>query len=123
MWDAVGVPRSAAQTVEKTGSAGGDYSHDKAITPETPPKPAGLRSSAGGRLHTQSIHRINPTPASKRDQAASAERRAIDPTLPPDHPLEPGATASSRSTRLTGQRIAASESPSEHQTGGSPGAG
>lgn len=111
VWDAVGVPRSAAQTVEKTGSAGGDYSHDKAITPETPPKPAGLRSSPEAAFTPSQFTEFNPTPASKRDQAASAERRAIDPTLPPDHPLEPGATASRRGPPGSpAERIAASES-------------
>jgi localization factor PodJL len=51
------------------------------------------------------------TEPSKRAEAPGAERRSIDPTLPPDHPLEPGSGGSRRGhPGSPADRIAASES-------------
>ena len=47
---------------------------------------------------------------SRRIREAAAERRPIDPSLPPDHPLEPGLGAvRTRSGTSPADRIAASE--------------
>jgi localization factor PodJL len=42
-------------------------------------------------------------------QRPAATRKPIDPSLPPDHPLEPGSTGRSRSSPSVAERIAASE--------------
>jgi len=47
-------------------------------------------------------------PAGEPGASALSDRRAIDPNLPPDHPLEPGAVRS-RNGNSPGERIAASE--------------
>jgi localization factor PodJL len=52
-----------------------------------------------------------PTEPSKVGEAPGAEHRPIDPTLPPDHPLEPGSGGSRRGhPGSPADRIAASES-------------
>jgi localization factor PodJL len=48
-------------------------------------------------------------PVSVGPVSAAAERRPIDPSLPADHPLEPGAVRSSRPMSSAAERIAASE--------------
>jgi localization factor PodJL len=54
-------------------------------------------------------------PAARFDQTGStlarpaAARTPIDPSLPPDHPLEPGSTVRSRAAASPAERIAASE--------------
>jgi len=51
-----------------------------------------------------------PAPVEHALQRAATARKAIDPSLPPDHPLEPGSTSGrSRSAPSAADRIAASE--------------
>lgn len=53
-----------------------------------------------------------PNPASRLNPAATPQRRPIDPDLPPDHPLEPGAGRARGSS--PSERIAASEAALEN---------
>jgi localization factor PodJL len=49
-------------------------------------------------------------PASEAESTRAASRRPIDPSLPPDHPIEPGSAANRpRSAATAAERIAASE--------------
>jgi len=51
-----------------------------------------------------------PAPVEHTPQRVATARKAIDPSLPPDHPLEPGSRSGrSRSTPSAADRIAASE--------------
>jgi localization factor PodJL len=68
-----------------------------AAAPEQPAYPAPAVAPAAARSAER-----NPAPA------AAHEHRPIDPSLPPDHPLEPGA-ARARTGNSPGDRIAASE--------------
>ena len=54
-----------------------------------------------------------PAPAPRVNPAPASERRPIDPNLPPDHPLEPGA-GRSRGGNSPADRIAASEAALEN---------
>ena len=64
-----------------------------------------------GAVAGESAGRSNQIdPAFARPAAA---RKPIDPSLPPDHPLEPGSTSRSRAASSSAQRIAAAEAVSE----------
>ena len=72
-----------------------------------PPQPA---VAAPESIASVSAPPAAPAPAEQALQRAAAARKPIDPSLPPDHPLEPGSTSSrSRSAPSAADRIAASE--------------
>ncbi|MCC6889539.1 MAG: SEL1-like repeat protein [Hyphomicrobiales bacterium] len=70
----------------------------------TPPKPTPTVANPGPAIEAVAAPRANPSP--------KTERRPIDPNLPPDHPLEPGA-GRSRGATTPAERIAASETAIE----------
>ena len=76
---------------------------DIALSPPVAPTQAAMFQEPPA-ADTPAAPRANPTPAS--------DRRPIDPDLPPDHPLEPGAGRSRGSSPA--ERIAASEAALEN---------
>ncbi len=71
------------------------------IRPATPPISKPSPSASMASSHSAPPTQANPAPLPEQ------ERRPIDPTLPPDHPLEPGAVRGRGSS--PSERIAASE--------------
>ncbi len=86
-------PRLAAPTGPAQASAAAAAGAAVAAASTAPPAPPVVPAAAASG---------NPSPATV------SERRPIDPTLPPDTPLEPGATRG-RSMSTPAERIAASE--------------
>jgi localization factor PodJL len=81
--------------------------------PQDMPKPADTRPAAADtpKAGTPPASAPMPPPAQARPPASSMrERNAIDPSLPPDFPLEPGSgTPRARPPASAAERIAASE--------------
>jgi localization factor PodJL len=80
------------------------------------PQPAIAENEAGASLRTDASagERAQEAceliaPPGRELPGASSERRPIDPTLPPDHPLEPGIGLRNRQPASAADRIAASE--------------
>ena len=71
-----------------------------------PCRPADRRSVPAAK--PAAVAPLPDGPAATANPAPAAERRPIDPDLPPDHPLEPGAVRG-RGTFSPAERIAASE--------------
>jgi localization factor PodJL len=72
---------------------------------------ADARSAAPSPFSAIQSTEVGADASQKRERAMAAERRAIDPTLPPDHPLEPGISTTRRlQLGSPADRIAASES-------------
>jgi localization factor PodJL len=113
-------PKPAASTKSPLGSA---TPAAKTVNTATNSPP----SSASPAQAPQPIE-FAPAEPSKVHEAPGTERRPIDPTLPPDHPLEPGSRGSRRGNPGSpADRIAASESvligatpPATLDSGGKP---
>lgn len=78
---------------------------------ESDPEPA-LASSEVESADSVETSELPPNPGSAPTEplpSSTLARRAIDPTLPPDHPLEPGSTAPRSRPLSAAERIAESE--------------
>ncbi len=102
-----------AHTANRPVSKPGNKTGGKATNSDVPPSVAATHSSPSFLPLAEAPQPIEftlPEP-SKPDQMPGADRRTIDPTLPPDHPLEPGSSGSRRGyPGSPADRIAASES-------------
>jgi localization factor PodJL len=110
-------PRTAAMPERAEARADVPLAHVPLIaSPAEPTLPLPDMMTAPSVAPTQSAmfqEAVAETPAAPRvNPAPQLERRPIDPDLPPDHPLEPGAGRSRGSTPA--ERIAASEAALEN---------
>ncbi len=86
-----------------------------AVEPPTPDQLSGTSTAAEPRPAPSTAAELISAPALRPEAitkpvVAASERRPIDPSLPPDHPLEPGSgVARTRTSGSAADRIAASE--------------
>ncbi len=100
-----------AAAAEPSGAAQAARESAPAFAPEYAPEPAPESVSSAKSEPAPMATAAAPMPASIEPAArrAGAPRQPIDPTLPPDHPLEPGSAAGPRTMPSAAERIAASE--------------
>jgi localization factor PodJL len=77
--------------------------------PVAPPMPPRVPAIADIAVARPTAETQQPAPAPQATRPASAPRSPIDPSLPPDHPLEPGTKPQQNRAGTPSERIAASE--------------